>query len=448
MRNWYASFITANSKSMNKKVYIGMCADIIHPGHLNIISKGRELGYVIIGLLTDQAIASYKRIPLMTFEQRKAVVQNLVGVDEVVAQETLDYSANLLAIKPDYVIHGDDWTTGVQAATRQRVIDVLKQWNGQLVEVSYTQGISSTDLVKSVRNQGITPQQRLGLLRRSMAVKPIVRIMEVHSGLCGLIVENTASKDSNGKNLSFDGVWMSSLTSSVVKGKPDIEAVDLTARLQIVHDVLESTSRPIVFDGDTGGLPEVFSYTVRTLERFGVSAVIIEDKTGAKRNSLFQDQTSQVQSSIEDFSDKIRIGKQSQVTEDFMIIARIESLVLGKGIQDSMERAKAYIQAGADGIMIHSKMSDAKDILEFASLYNQLNKKVPLISVPTTYSSITVDELQAAGFSMVIYANHMLRSAYPAMVKTVSSILENGRTSEIEDQIMPVEQLLNLVEVK
>lgn len=448
MRNWYASFITANSKSMNKKVYIGMCADIIHPGHLNIISKGRELGYVIIGLLTDQAIASYKRIPLMTFEQRKAVVQNLVGVDEVVAQETLDYSANLLAIKPDFVIHGDDWTTGVQAATRQRVIDVLKQWNGQLVEVSYTQGISSTDLVKSVRNQGITPQQRLGLLRRSMAVKPIVRIMEVHSGLCGLIVENTASKDSNGRNLSFDGVWMSSLTSSVVKGKPDIEAVDLTARLQIVHDVLESTSRPIVFDGDTGGLPEVFSYTVRTLERFGVSAVIIEDKTGAKRNSLFQDQTSQVQSSIEDFSDKIRIGKQSQVTEDFMIIARIESLVLGKGIQDSMERAKAYIQAGADGIMIHSKMSDAKDILEFASLYNQLDKKVPLISVPTTYSSITVDELQAAGFSMVIYANHMLRSAYPAMVRTVSSILENGRTSEIEDQIMPVGQLLNLVEVK
>lgn len=448
MRNWYASFITANSKSMNKKVYIGMCADIIHPGHLNIISKGRELGYVIIGLLTDQAIASYKRIPLMTFEQRKAVVQNLVGVDEVVAQETLDYSANLLAIKPDFVIHGDDWTTGVQAATRQRVIDVLKQWNGQLVEVSYTQGISSTDLVKSVRNQGITPQQRLGLLRRSMAVKPIVRIMEVHSGLCGLIVENTASKDSNGRNLSFDGVWMSSLTSSVVKGKPDIEAVDLTARLQIVHDVLESTSRPIVFDGDTGGLPEVFSYTVRTLERFGVSAVIIEDKTGAKRNSLFQDQTSQVQSSIEDFSDKIRIGKQSQVTEDFMIIARIESLVLGKGIQDSMERAKAYIQAGADGIMIHSKMSDAKDILEFASLYNQLDKKVPLISVPTTYSSITVDELQAAGFSMVIYANHMLRSAYPAMVRTVSSILENGRTFEIEDQIMPVGQLLNLVEVK
>lgn len=425
-----------------------MCADIIHPGHLNIISKGRELGHVIIGLLTDHAMASYKRIPLMTFEQRKAVVQNLVGVGEVVAQDTLDYSDNLLAIQPDYVIHGDDWTTGVQAATRQRVIDVLKQWNGQLVEVEYTKGISSSDLVKSVRNLGITPQQRLGLLRRSMAVKPIVRIMEVHSGLCGLIVENTVYKDNNGRDLSFDGVWMSSLTSSVVKGKPDIEAVDLTARLQIVHDVLESTSRPIVFDGDTGGLPEVFSYTVRTLERFGVSAVIIEDKTGAKRNSLFQDQTSQVQSSIEDFCDKIRVGKQSQVTDDFMIIARIESLVLGKGIQDSMDRAIAYIQAGADGIMIHSKMSDARDILEFASLYNQLDKKVPLISVPSTYNKITVEELQAAGFSMVIYANHMLRSAYPAMERTVRSILEHGRSSEIEDQIMPVEQLLNLVEVR
>ncbi|MGN6419251.1 MAG: phosphoenolpyruvate mutase [Pseudobacter sp.] len=433
---------------MNKKVYIGMCADIIHPGHLNIISKGRELGHVIIGLLTDKAMASYKRIPLMTFEQRKTVVQSLIGVGEVVAQDTLDYSDNLLSIKPDYVIHGDDWTTGVQAATRQRVIDVLQQWNGQLVEVEYTKGISSSDLVKSVRNLGITPQQRLSLLRRSMAVKPIVRIMEVHSGLCGLIVENTASQDNNGRQLSFDGVWMSSLTSSVVKGKPDIEAVDLTARLQIVHDVLESTSRPIVFDGDTGGLPEVFSYTVRTLERFGVSAVIIEDKTGAKRNSLFQDQTSQVQSSIEDFCDKIRVGKQSQVTEDFMIIARIESLVLGKGIEDSLERAIAYIDAGADGIMIHSKMSDAKDILEFAARFNKLEKKVPLISVPTTYSSIRVEELQAAGFSMVIYANHMLRSAYPAMEKTVRSILENGRTSEIENQIMPVEQLLNLVEVK
>lgn len=339
---------------MDKKVYVGMSADIIHPGHLNIIHEARKLGSVTVGVLTDAAIASYKRLPYLNYEQRSMVVRNLKGVDEVIPQTTLDYVPNLELIKPDFVVHGDDWKSGVQKETRQRVIDTLAKWGGKVVDIPYTQGISSTMLNTRLKEIGTTPEVRQKRLKRLIDAKNIVRICEAHNGLTGLIVEHT-SVDLQGRKHEFDGMWSSSLTDSTSKGKPDIEAVDLTTRLQDINNILECTTKPIIFDGDTGGKPEHFIFTVRTLERLGISAVIIEDKIGLKKNSLFGTDAVQIQDSIENFSAKIHAGKTAQITKDFMIIARIESLIAGKSVDDAIERANAYVDAGADGIMIHSK---------------------------------------------------------------------------------------------
>ena len=429
---------------MEKLVYIGMSADLIHPGHLNVINAGRKLGRVVIGLLTDAAIASYKRVPYLNFEQRKIIVESLAGVSEVIAQETLDYTPNLQRLKPDYVVHGDDWQSGVQEKTRLQVIETLKQWKGELVEIKYTEGISSTAIQKALRDVGTTPQNRLKRLRRILSAKPCMRVMEAHNGLSGLIVENLAYQMNNQVH-EFDAIWLSSLTDSVTKGRPDIEAVDVTSRLQTLNEILEVTTKPIIFDGDTGGKIEHFCFTVRSLERLGVSAIVIEDKIGLKRNSLLPEQLSQEQDSIEAFCDKIRAGKSSQVTNDFMIVARIESLILGKPIDDAIERAKAYIKGGVDGIMIHSKSKDAAEILEFTKIYSSFPEKVPLIAVPTTYNSITWNDLKDAGVNIVIYANHLLRSAYPAMESTAKSILANGRSKEIDEKILPVQSLLHLI---
>lgn len=427
-----------------KTVYVGMSADLVHPGHLNVINRAAELGEVTVGLLTDEAIASYKRLPYMTFEQRRIVIENIKGVSQVVPQTTLDYVPNLRALKPNYVVHGDDWRSGVQKSVRERVIQILSEWGGKLVEVEYTKGMSSTQLNKALKEIGTTPDIRLRKLRRLLKAKRIVRLLEAHNGLTGLIVENTAVI-SDGVRREFDGMWASSLTDSTAKGKPDIEAVDLTSRMHTLNDVLEVTTKPIVFDGDTGGKPEHFVFTVKTLERMGVSAVIIEDKVGLKRNSLFGTSVPQNQDTIESFSHKISAGKRAQLTDDFMIIARIESLTLGHGVMDALTRARAYIEAGADGIMIHSSSKDAGEILEFCREYRRLDLKVPLVVVPTSYSYITEDELADAGVSVVIYANHLLRSAFPAMVKTAQSILRHGRSSDADPELMSVKEIITLI---
>lgn len=427
-----------------KKVYVGMSADLIHPGHLNIINHAKNLGYVIVGLLTDKAIAVYKRLPLMNYEQRKIIVENLKGVDEVIPQETLDYVPNLRKIKPDFVVHGDDWKTGIQKETRERVINTLNEWGGELVEPEYTPDISSTKLIYELKKIGTTPEIRRNRLKRLLDSKPIVRILEAHNGLSGMVVENTSIEE-DGNKKEFDGIWISSLTDSVAKGRPDTGVVDLTSRLNTIEQILESTTKPIILDGDSGGEPEHFAATVKTLERLGISAIIIEDKTGLKRNSLFGTDVQQIQEDVQSFSYKISKGKKAQLTEDFMIIARIESLILGKGISDALLRAKAYIEAGADGIMIHSKETDAKEILEFCREYIAFDKKVPLVAVPSTYSQITEKELINLGVNIVIYANHLLRSAYPAMVKTAESILHNDRCHEANNLCMSIKDILNLI---
>ena len=427
-----------------KRVYVGMSADIIHPGHLNIIHEAQKLGCVTVGVLTDAAIASYKRLPYLNYEQRSLVVRNLKGVDEVIPQTTLDYVPNLELLKPDFVVHGDDWKEGVQKETRRRVIEVISQWGGKVIDVPYTKGISSTDLNLKLKEIGTTPEIRLKRLRRLIEAKPIVRICESHSGLTGLIIENT-SVEINGTKREFDGMWSSSLTDSTSKGKPDIEAVDLTTRLHDLNDALECTTKPVIFDGDTGGKIEHFVFTVRTLERLGISAVIIEDKIGLKKNSLFGTDAIQTQDTIEGFCDKIKAGKRAQVTNDFMIIARIESYIAGKGLDDAMERALAYINAGADGIMIHSKDKSGEDIKLFCQSIRAVNKSIPIVVVPTTYNHITNEELASWGINIVIYANHMLRSAYPAMLNTAKSILLHGRSYEANDLCMPVKEILELI---
>jgi len=429
---------------MQKTVYVGMSADLIHPGHLNILKHAQKLGEVTVGLLTDKAIASYKRLPYLTFEQRKEIIENIKGVKKVIPQETLDYVINLKLIKPDYVVHGNDWQTGVQRETRQRVIETLKEWGGELVEIEYTKGISSTSIHKALHEIGTTPQLRMKRLRRLIENKNIVRIMEAHNGLTGLIVENTKIQK-DGVSKEFDGMWLSSLTESTAKGRPDIEFVDLTSRIKTINDISEVTTKPIIYDGDTGGIPEHFIFTVRTLERLGISAIIIEDKIGLKKNSLFGTEVEQTQDSIEDFSRKIRMGKQAQVTEDFMIIARVESLILSKGSDDALARAKAYIEAGADGIMIHSKEKEGTEILDFCKKFKQLEHKVPLIAVPTIYDHLYEKDLADAGVNIVIYANHLLRAAYPAMVETAKIILKEERAFEVNKMCMPIKEILNLI---
>lgn len=429
-----------------KSVYVGMSADLVHPGHLNILNRAAELGEVTVGLLTDAAIASYKRLPYMSFEQRKIVIENIRCVSKVVPQATLDYIPNLRLLKPDYVVHGDDWREGVQRSTRQRVIDALAEWGGELIEVPYTKGISSTQLNNALKQVGTTPEIRLRSFRRMLHSKPIVRLLEIHNPLTGLIVENCrVEADGSMPAREFDGMWASSLTDSTAKGKPDIEAVDSTSRLATINDVLEVTTKPIVYDGDTGGRVEHFSFVVKSLERLGVSAVVIEDKTGLKRNSLLGNIVVQEQESIPAFCHKISTGKSVQVTDDFMIIARVESLILEQGMSDALERARAYVDAGADGIMIHSRQKTPDEILEFCEAFRLTNPNVPIVVVPTSFNTITETELANAGVNVIIYANQLLRSAYPAMMRTAQEILRYGRTAEIEHELLPIADILRLI---
>src|SRR3990172_2242512 len=386
-----------------------MAADLIHHGHINIINEARKYGRVVIGLLTDEAVASYKRVPLLSWDQRRAIVQSIKGVDEVIAQEELDYVPNLRRLRPDYVVHGTDWREGIQKPTRQRVLETLKEWGGQLVEV-----------------------------------KPVVRVIEVHNGLTALIAERVQVVR-DGSVREFDAMWSSSLPDPLAKGKPDIEAVDPTSRIVTVDQIFEVTTKPMIYDGDSGGPAERFVFLVKTLERLGCSAVIIEDKVGPKRNSLFGTEVRQEQDTLEAFSAKIGAGKQAQVTDDFMVIARIESLIAGAGQEDALRRAEAYIAAGADAIMIHSAQRDPTEIFAFMDAYRDIRRRVPLVVVPSTYNSVTEDDLADRGANVVIYANHLIRSAYPAMWRTAESILEHGRSLEADEYMLPIAEALRLV---
>jgi phosphoenolpyruvate phosphomutase len=427
-----------------KTIYLGLRGDIIHPGIINIIKEGAKRGEVLVGLLTDSAIASHKRLPYLSWEQRLEVVENIKGVSKVVPQEDWSYIPNLRKYRPNAIIHGDDWNTGPLSKEREDVIALMKEMGGEVIEVPYTKGVNSSALNEAMRSLGTTPDIRLKTLRRLIEIKKPVRIMEAHSGLSGLIIENLEIEKEDGLH-SFDGIWSSSLTDSTSKGKPDIEAVDLTTRLQDLTNILECTTKPIIFDGDTGGKPEHFVFTVRTLERNGISAVIIEDKVGLKKNSLFGTDVTQELASIEEFCEKLSAGKRAQVTREFMIIARLESLIAGMPVSDALERARAYVSAGADGVMIHSKEKSGDDIREFCEKFRAEYRGVPLVLVPTTYNHFTEKELSEWGATIIIYANHLLRASYPAMMNVAKTILEKERSREADDLCMPIKEILELI---
>lgn len=429
---------------MKQTVYVAMSADIIHRGHINLIKKAAELGEVTVGVLTDEAIASYKRYPLMPLEERMEIIGNLAGVAHVVKQTSLDYEENLRALRPTHVVHGDDWRSGIQSAIREKVIALLDEWGGSLVEVPYTEGVSIERLRGKIDAEGVLPEQRRARLANLLKVKRTVRVLEAHNGLSGLVVENSrVVKDSSVQ--SFDAMWISSLCDSTAKGKPDIELVDMTSRLDTINQIMEVTTKPIILDGDTGGQLEHFIFNVKTLERIGVSAVIIEDKVGLKKNSLFGTEVVQQQDTIDSFCRKITAGKHAQQTRDFMIIARIESLILEQGMDDALTRAAAYVQAGADAIMIHSRHKDPDEVLEFCDRFSSRFTKVPIVAVPSSYASIREDELAEHGVRIVIYANHLIRSAFPAMQKTAQTILEHGRCLEANELCMSIKEIIRLI---
>ena len=427
-----------------KKIYVGMSADLLHHGHINIINKAAELGEVTVGLLTDSAIASYKRLPYLSYEERKAIVIAIKGVSKVVKQETLDYRQNLEALRPDIVVHGDDWKTGVQSKVRDQVVLKMAEWGGEVIDVPYTSNISSTLINKQLQSQGTTADRRRGQLKRLLEAKNLIRVIETHSGLSSLIAENLEVEVHN-KKRSFDAFWSSSLTDSTNKGKPDIEAVDTTDRANTISSIFEVTTKPMIYDGDTGGKPEHFVFTLRTLERLGVSAVVIEDKKGLKKNSLLGTDVHQTQDNIPDFCAKIKAGKNAQISSDFMIIARCESLILECGLEDAVDRCKAYLNAGADGIMIHSRQEDGQEILDFCKRYQDFGLGRPLVVVPSAFDRITEKEFSEAGVNIVIYANHMLRAAYPSMVNVAKNILENGRCFEARELCLSIKEILNMI---
>ena len=433
-------------KKVKKKiVYVGMAADVLHEGHINILKTANKLGDVVVGLLTDEAIASYKNIPYLDFKRRKVIIQNIKFVKKVIPQNTLDYVPNLNLIKPNFVVHGDDWKYGVQKKTRKKVIKVLKKWSGKLIEPKYTKNISSTIIKNKILEIGSLPQNRVSRLKRLLASKDIVRILESHNSLTGLIIENLKVNKKN-INIEFDGMWSSSLTDSATKGKPDNSSVDFSSRISSLNDMMDVTTKPLVFDADNGGQLEHLSFLVRSLERSGVSAMIIEDKIGLKKNSLFENQKDTKQDKPELFAKKIKKVCKSRQSKDFIVIARVESLIVGKGINDALRRAEIYSKAGADALLIHSKEKTPKEIFSFAKKFKKSKNFIPLVSVPSTYSKVHEKELIKNGFKLVIYANQLLRAAYPAMEFVAKKILENGRSFEIEKKIIPIKKIINLIQ--
>lgn len=425
-------------------VYIGLAADSIHHGHMKLIETARKYGNIIIGLITDDIIAQYKRIPYLNYSQRERILKNIKGVFRVVPQREYCYSKNILKYKPDYMIHGDDWKFGYQKNLRKNAIKALKKFGGKLIEVPYTRGVSSEALSKSQSLGLSTPYSRVSMLRRLLDIKKISRFIEVHNPLSALIVENLSLKKGN-RNLSFDGFWSSSLTDSTSMGKPDTEYVDNSLRLNAVNHIFDVTTKPLIFDGDTGGKKEHFEMKIKSIERLGISAVIIEDKTGLKKNSLNINTSNQTQEDPNYFAEKILIGKKAKVNEDFMIIARIESFILNKGMEDAVRRAKIYVDAGADGIMIHSKSRKAHEVFNFAKRFKKDFANIPLICVPTTYNYVSEQQLLDIGFNIVIYANHMLRASYPAMTKVASEILKYGSSKNSDKNLMPIKEILSLI---
>lgn len=427
-----------------KTVYMSFSTDVIHGGHTAIIQRAAELGELTIGMLTDDVVASYKRFPVLKYDERVKLLESIKGVSKVIPQKILSYSENLRLLKPDYVVHGDNWITGFQKPIRDEVIDILNEYGGELIEYPYSHNKEYEKLELSQREQLSMPDVRRGRLKQLIEMKPIVKVIEAHNGITGLIAEKTNVLQ-DGKTYQFDAMWSSSLCDSTSMGKPDIELLDMSTRFRKLDEIMEVTTKPIIMDADTGGLTEHFVYNIRTLERMGVSAVIIEDKTGLKKNSLFGTDVKQTQDSIENFCAKLTAGKAALKTKEFFLIARIESLILEQGMDDALTRAFAYINAGANGIMIHSRKKDPAEIFEFCEKFRANDSSTPLVVVPSSFNSVTEEEFAKRGVNIVIYANQLTRSGFPAMQKVAETILTNHRAKEVDDMCMSIKKILTLI---
>lgn len=432
-------------KSKKNIVYTCFCTDIIHEGHLNLINEAKKYGEVIVGILCDSEMVKYNRFPLKTTKERVELVKTIPDIREVIIQDNIMYDDIVKELHPDYIIHGDNWSDDAMIAIRDNIVKLLDQYGGELIEVPYTFNENVQKIDKQMKEKLSMPELRRGRIRKLLNLVPIVKTIEVHSGLTGLIAEKTIIADENHID-QFDAMWISSLCDSTEKGKPDIELVDMTSRFRTINDIMEVTTKPIIFDGDTGGIAEHFVYTVRSLERMGVSAVIIEDKVGLKKNSLFGTEVEQTQDDIEHFCDKIRAGKNAQLSDDFMVIARIESLILEQGMDDALKRAFAFRDAGADGIMIHSRRKEPNEILEFCDKFREQDSETPIVVVPSSYNTITEEELIKHGVNIVIYANQLLRAAFPAMQNAAKSILKNHRAHEIDEELLSIKDIITLID--
>ena len=432
-------------KIKKKIVYVPLAIDFINEAHIRIIDTAKKYGEVIIGLLTDKAIAKYKSIPLINYETRELIVKNLKNVSKVIPDNSYDYIENLIRLKPDYLVHGDDWKKQkFRKHVRPKVIKILKKWKGVLIEPKSMENVLFTESDKKIKDIFDNTNNRVSKLNRLIKSKEIVRVLESHNSLTGLIIENLKI-EKNKKIEEFDCMWSSSLTDSATKGKPDNQSVDYSSRISSLNDILEVTSKPLIFDADNGGQFEHLSFLVRSLERNGVSAIIMEDKVGLKKNSLFADQKNAKQDSPKAFAKKIKRACTTRKSKDFLIIARIESFILGKGLKDALKRAEIYSKAGADAILIHSKEKTPEEIFSFSKIFNKSKFSIPLVAVPSTYSKVYEKDLVKNGFKVVIYANHLLRAAYPAMEHTAKKILENKRSFEIEKNIIPIKKIINLI---
>ncbi len=428
----------------NKIVYIALSVDVLHHGHINLINHAKKYGKIIAGLITDTAISTQKRIPLLNFTQRKKILENINGISKVIPQNEWEYSKNILKLKPDYMVHGDDWLFGKDKYLRSDTIKALKKVGGKLIEIPHTKNISSHSLKERMHFETTVASNRQSMLRRLLKAKNLCRFLEAHSPLSAIIAEQVFYKNKQGRKIEFDGFWSSSLTDSTLKGKPDIEVLDINQRLTTINDIFDVTTKPLIIDIDTGGKVEHLEINLKTIERSGASAIIMEDKKGLKKNSLFGNTVKQEQENVKDFTKKLLASKKV-TTNKLMIIARVESLILGKPLNDALLRAEKYVDSGADGIMIHSKNKNPKEVFKFAEKFRKKFENIPLVSVPSSYNSVKDKQLENAGFNIVIYANHMLRASYPAMKKVALEILKNGRTLESEKSIMSINKILSLI---
>ena len=432
-------------KSDNPIVYTCFCTDIIHDGHLNLINEAKKYGDVVVGVLCDAEILKHNRFPLKTTSERVKLVEEIPDVKKVIIQNEIMYDNVVKELRPDYIVHGDNWSEDSMKVIKKNILNVLDEYGGELIEVPYTFNEKIQKIDRQMREKLAMPELRRARLRKLLNLVDVVKTIEVHSGLTGLIAEKTVVAE-EGNIDQFDAMWISSLCDSTEKGKPDIELVDMTSRFRTITDIMEVTTKPIIFDGDTGGIAEHFVYTVRSLERMGVSAIIIEDKIGLKKNSLFGTEVEQTQDEIENFCEKIAAGKNAQLSDDFMIIARIESLILEKGMDDALKRAFAYRDAGADGIMIHSRKKEPDEILEFCDKFREQDKDTPIVAVPSSYNTITEEELTQHGVNIVIYANQLLRAAFPSMQKAAKSILKHHRAHEIDNELLSIKDIITLID--